>query len=115
MTTLKIENFTGIAPRWSNRLLANSAAVTAANAKLLSGELRGLRETQLLYNFGNVSPEIARAYRLPATVGAPLPISGSDYWVGFTDPQVDFVRTPVVEDSFERYYWTSDSTRLGGV
>lgn len=115
MTTLKIENFTGIAPRWSNRLLANSAAVTAANAKLLSGELRGLRETQSLYNFGNVSPEIARAYRLPATVGSPLPISGSDFWLGFTDPQVDFVRTPVLEDSFERYYWTSDSTRLGGV
>lgn len=116
MTTLKLENFAGIAPRWSARLLPPTGAVRADNCKLLSGELRGLRQTQLLFDFEtNGGVEVARAYRLPATVGAPIPISGSDFWLGFADPEVDFVRTPVLEDSFERYYWTSDSTKHGGV
>jgi hypothetical protein len=116
VSTIKLENFAGIAPRWSARLLPPTGGVRADNCKLLSGELRGLRQTQQLFDFGlNGGVEIARAYRLPATVGAPIPISGSDFWLGFSDPEVDFVRTPVLEDSFERYYWTSDSTRHGGV
>jgi hypothetical protein len=84
---------------------------------LLSGELRGLHETQLLHDFSTAGlpHPVARAYRLPATVGAPLPISNTDTWVPFYDPNVDFVRTPVVEDSFERYYWTGDSFVYGGL
>lgn len=117
MTTIKIENFAGVAPRYSPRLLAQNAAVRADNAKLLSGELRGLHETQLMNDFttAGLPHDVARAYRLPSDVTAPLPISGTDTWVPFFDPEVDFVRTPVVEDSFERYYWTSDSFNLGGV
>jgi hypothetical protein len=116
MSTIRIDNFAGIAPRYSARLLPNSGAVRADNCKLLSGELRGLRETQQLYDFGDFGGlTVARAYRLPATVGAPIPIGNSDFWVGFTDPEVDFVRTPVLEDSFERYYWTGDSAHHSGV
>lgn len=117
MASIKIQGFAGVAPRFSPRLLPQAGAVTAANVKLLSGELRGLHETQLLFDFNPLSPPnpIARAYRLPLTVGAPIPISSADEWIGFSDLDVDFVRTPVLEDSFERYYWTSDSTRLGGV
>lgn len=113
MTTIKIDNFAGIAPRLSARLLPYNGATTAANAKLLSGELRGLRETQLLHDFGTTAT--SRAYRLPATVNAPIPLGISDFWVGFSDSNVDFVRTPVLQDSFERYYWTGDSTHFSGV
>lgn len=117
MTAIKIENFAGIAPRYSPRLLAQNAAVRADNAKLLSGELRGLHETQLLKDFttDGLPHDVVRAYRLPIDVTAPLPISGSDTWLPFYDPEVDFIRTPVIEDSFERYYWTGDSFNLGGV
>lgn len=116
MTTLRIENFAGIAPRWSARLLPKNGAVRADNCKLLSGELRGLRQTQPLFDFGvNGGVTVARAYRLPATVGAPIPMNGSDFWLGFANPDVDFVRTPVLEDTFERYYWTSDTSQHGGV
>ena len=118
MTSIRIENFAGIAPRWSNRLLPKNGAVTASNAKLLSGELRGLRETQLLNDFSSTyldagsnstTQPVARAYRLPASVAAPIPLQGGDFWVGFKDATVDFVRTPVLEDAYERYYWTGDS------
>lgn len=116
MTAIKIENFAGVAPRFSPRLLPKNGAQTAANAKLLSGELRGLHETQLLFDFNpsNPSSPIMRAFRLPTSVAAPIPISGSDQWIGFKDANVDFIRTPVLEDSFERYYWTGDSFRLSG-
>lgn len=117
MTIIQIKNFAGIAPRYSARLLADNAATVADNCKLLSGELRGLHETQLLHDFtaDDLPHPVARAYRLPVTVGAPLPIGSSDLWLPFYDPNVDFVRTPVLEDSFERYYWTGDSFVLGGV
>lgn len=117
MASIKIQNFAGIAPRYSTRLLPQNGAQVAANAKLLSGELRGLHEAQLLYDFNPLTPAhpIQRAYRLPLTVGAPIPIAGSDGWIGFYDPNVDFVRTPVLEDSFERYYWTGNSYQNSGV
>ena len=116
MTAIKIQNFGGISPRDSNRLQKPNEAVVAANAKLLSGELRGLRESQLLYDFSVLSPPypIQRAFRLPASVSAPLPITTASTWLGFYDANVDFVRTPVTGDSFERYYWTGDSYRLSG-
>lgn len=117
MTILKLENFAGIAPRYSPRLLPQNGATTASNCKLLSGELRGLHETQLLHDFTGqgLTSTVARAYRLPATTGAPLPIGPSDTWLAFYDPNVDFVRTPVVADSFERYYWTGNSNIYGGI
>lgn len=221
MTVIKIEDFGGVAPRYSARLLQTNQAVLAQNAKLLSGELRGLHETQLIKDF-NLSPPangaltqsaggslsaatyyvrstwilegsaetaagtetslavsannvlnvaapssaptgatgwnvyvstasgtetrqntsaialgsawveptsgltntgakpptamtpVQRAYRLPSSVSAPIPISGSDNWISFFDSNVDFVRTPVLQDSFERYYWTGDSYYLTG-
>lgn len=112
MAVIKVEKFAGIAPRYSARLLPTSGAVRADNAKLLSGELRGLRETQLLHDFSNTA--IIRAYRLPLSVNTPTPINGGDTWLGFTIADVDFVRTPVVGDSFERYYWTSDTSAYSG-
>lgn len=117
MSSIRIENFAGVAPRYSARLLPKNGAQIAANAKLLSGELRGLHETQLLYDFNPLSPPnpILRAFRLPQTVAAPIPITNSDQWIGFADANVDFARTPVLQDSFERYYWTGDSFRLSGV
>lgn len=112
MAVIKIDRFAGIAPRYSARLLPTSGAVRADNAKLLSGELRGLRETQLLHDFNPTAT--ARAYRLPLSVNTPIPLVGGDTWIGFPDADVDFVRTPVIGDSFERYYWTSDSTHYSG-
>lgn len=112
MVAIRTEGFGGIAPRWSSRLLPQNGAQQAANAKLLSGELRGFHETSLLFDFNPLSLgfTVQRAFRLPASVGAPLPISGSDTWKAFGDAGVDFVRTPVTGDQFERYYWTGDNS-----
>lgn len=116
MTIIKIDNFAGIQPRYSPRLLPNNAAVVAENCVLTSGELRGLTETSLLYDFTqyNYSVPVQRAYRLPVSVDAPIPIGPADTWLPFFDANADIVRTPVLEDSFERYYWTGDSYSNSG-
>ena len=117
MTVIKIDTFAGIAPRVSARLLPKNGATRADNAKLLSGELRGLHEAQIIKDFNPLSPTnpVARAFRIPNALTSPTPIQPSDSWIFFYDPNVDFVRTPVLQDSFERYYWTGDSFNNGGV
>lgn len=116
MSIIKIDNFAGVAPRYSPRLLPNNGATRADNAKLLSGELRGLHEAQVIKDFNPLSPAhpVARAFRIPSVVASPIPMQVADNWVYFFDSNVDFVRTPVFDDSFERYYWTGDSFSLSG-
>lgn len=115
MTSLRIEGFAGIAPRYSDRLLPPQSATIASNVKLVSGELRGLHEIKTIQDFSAIGYTVRRAFRIPNAVATPVPIDGADTWIPFTDEAVDFIRTPVQGDSFERYYWTGDSTLYSGV
>lgn len=110
MTAIRIESFAGIAPRYSDRLLPPNAATIAANVKLVSGELRGLHEIQTVADFSGLSYTVRRAFRIPGDIASPVPINTlTDTWIPFEADAVDFVRTPVLGDSFERYYWTGDA------
>lgn len=115
MTAIRIEKFAGIAPKFSARLLPPQAATIAANLNLVSGELRGLHEPTPVKDFTSLMYTVRRAFRIPADITAPTPISPSDFWVPFENDTVDFVRSPTLSDSFERYYWTGDSTVYSGV
>lgn len=115
MTALRIEGFAGIAPRVSARLLPPQGATVARNAKLISGELRGLHELKVVKDFTGLGYTVRRAFRIPNSINSPIPISGLDFWLPFEDADVDFVRSPLTNDAHERYYWTSDSTTYGGV
>jgi len=88
MTTIKIDNFAGISPRNSNRLQPYNGAVVAANCKLLSGELRGLRETQLLHDFGTTPVEAFAGAELAryieAVAGVRPPVVREGEWDGVT-------------------------------
>lgn len=111
MTAIRIESFAGIAPRYSARLLPPNAATIASNVKLISGELRGLHELLPIVDFSGLSYTVQRAYRIPGDIAAPVPFNLlTDTWLPFADAAVDFVRTPVLGDAYERYYWTGDST-----
>jgi hypothetical protein len=114
MPAIRIEGFAGIAPRVSDRLLPSSGATVARNAKLISGELRGLHEMSVVHDFTALAYPVRRTFRIPVDLGAPIPIGPSDFWVPFTDATVDFIRTPVSNDSYERYYWTGDETLYSG-
>jgi hypothetical protein len=115
MTAIRIENFAGIAPRLSDRLLPPNAAVDADNVKLTAGELRGLRQPKNAKSLTTVGFTVRRAFRIPNSLATPTPMDVADLWVPFADVDVDFVRSPLTSDSFERYYWTSDSSLYSGV
>src|ERR1017187_1029402 len=104
MTAFKLENFGGIRPRVSAHLLPNNAAVSAENTKLLEGELRGYHNPVLLKDLSGFGFTIGRAYRIPASVTL-----GVDAWMAWQSPNTDIVRSPVLGDVYNRYYWASDN------
>lgn len=102
MTAIRFQNFSGLIPRSSKRLLPDMAAITARNTKLLNGELRGYNAPRLVADFTNEYFTVKRAYRIPQ-FGA-----YDDLWLTFDSRDVDIVRSPVVNDTFDRYYWAGD-------
>jgi len=100
MTAFKLENFGGIRPRISARLLPVNAAVTAENTKLLEGELRGYHKPTILKDLSSFGFTVGRAYRIPASVTGTV-----DVWLAFQSPNTDIIRSPVLGDVYNRYYW----------
>lgn len=103
MAGIKLEGFQGIIPRVSERLLPPMAATDAKNTKLLQGELRGYRVLveEADFSAGAVSP-VRRAYRIPNTP--------SDTYLTFDTRDVDVVRSPIINDAYDRYFWAGDGT-----
>jgi hypothetical protein len=104
MTALRLEDFGGLLPRRSRRLIPDDAATTARNTKLLQGELRGFRQPVQVADFTAQSFTVRRAYRIPDAD------YGDDFWMTFDSRDVDVVRSPIVNDSYDRYYWAGDDT-----
>lgn len=103
MAAFKLENFGGIRPRVSRRLLPNTSATVAENTKLLEGELRGYHKPVILKDLSGLGFTVGRAYRIPGSV-----TGGADAWLAFESQNTDIIRSPVLGDAFNRYYWASD-------
>jgi len=104
MPGMKLEAFMGLVPRSSDRLLPPMAATAARNTKLLNGEVRGFRALREEADFsaGAVSP-VRRAVRVVDNAGI-----NADAWLTFDSQDVDVVRSPIVNDGFDRYFWAGD-------
>ena len=102
MTNLALEQFGGMMPRYGVQRLPNTAAGVTENALLLSGELRPLHAMQVVVDLRSVGHTIERIYR-------GLYSDGSATWVTFDDSTVDFAKGPLINDAFDRYYWTSEN------
>jgi hypothetical protein len=108
MTALKLDRFGGQLPAWSDRLLPDGQAALSLNCYLFSGELVGWRQPKLLHTLKNSAAKYA--YRIPSTASNNVSITASDsFWMEFLDRDTDVIRSPVVDDSFHRYYWASPS------
>lgn len=104
MTALKLEGFMGLVPRVSNRLLPNMCATTARNTKLLSGEARGFRVPRVLKDLTEEYFTVRRVYRIPFMEYE----EEQEFWLAFDSRDVDIVRSPLVNDAHDRYYWAGD-------
>jgi hypothetical protein len=104
MSTIKISQFGGMIPAVDDTVLPDSNASFAQNAFLYSGGVQGFNVTQSVRAL--TSPSTATVYRLPYGYYDAEHI-GDAYWMEFATEYTDVIRTAVVNDSFERYYWAS--------
>lgn len=104
MTAIKLEGFMGLIPRVSARLLPNMNATAARNAKLLSGELRGFRIPREVKDLTDEYFTVRRVYRIPFMEYD----EEDELWLAFDSRDIDIVRSPLVNDVWNRYYWAGE-------
>ena len=108
MTAIKLDKFGGQIPAWDARLLPEGQASFSRDCYLFSGALIGWRQPKLLYTFKNSAAKYA--YRLPNKDTNDTSITAPDsFWLEFEDADTCVIRTPVVDDTYQRYYWSSPS------
>lgn len=91
-----ITTFNGAIPRATEYALPENVAVFATDCKLNSGEVRGRHSLSLMRVL--VNPAARFAVRIPDPPNA-------DVWMEFSSPDTVVIRSPVTNDSFDRYYW----------
>jgi hypothetical protein len=96
-TRIKLEDFGGMIPRRSARLLPPNFSADARNVRLYSGEIRGLRNLEGLADLS--ADNAVRAYRLPN----PDTVSGYT-WLGLDSMDTSVFRGPLLNDAYDRYY-----------
>ena len=101
MTVLKVTAFNGMSPRTDARLLPDNAAVTAVNAKLQTGSLKPYKNTTQVSALTKAGT-IKSIYRFGESV-----VGDANYWFHWTQ-DVDVVRGPLSDDTYERTYFTGD-------
>lgn len=113
MTAKKIEQFGGMLPAWDDHLLPDGQAASSRDCYLFSGALLGWRTPKLLRAL--TDPTAKYAYRVPRIIGANqsvnTDITSDSAWLEFADRETDVVRSPIVNDTFQRYYFASPSVQ----
>lgn len=106
MPAIKQSIFGGMLPMRDPQLLPDAASQNARNVRLDGGSLKPVNEATSL---AALTAGTRKVFRIPTGDVNDLSLS---HWMEFTDPDTRIVRTPLVNDSFERYYWASPT---GGI
>lgn len=110
MTVIKIDKMGGMLPAWNDLLLPDGQAAYALNTYLFSGSLIGWRQPKLLYRLKDSATKFV--FRIPNRETNNTNITAEDsFWLEFADADSTVMRTPVVNDNFQRYYFCSPSQR----
>jgi len=114
MPAIKLDKFGGMLPAWDEHELPDGQADNSVNSYLFSGALIGWRAPKFLRNLTN--PAAGKVFRIPnITVNANgvetfnNDITQPSMWLEFDDIDTDVVKSQVVNDQFQRYYWASPS------
>ena len=118
MTTLALNVFKGMWPRSSRQQLPPDGAELAVNSNLLSGDLRPMRGAHPIKEFVSATERLRMAFRIPASfrddVVSPPPASeydDDDVWFTSDKLFTHFLKGPLVNDKYDRYYWTKPGER----
>lgn len=91
-------------PAVDDRLLAPTAAAFAQDVWTYAGNIVGLPTRKLLHTLSN--PNASKIYRLPISYTDSLHLTNAT-WCEFASADTDVLRTQVVGDTFDRFYWAS--------
>lgn len=106
MVSLRLDNFGGMIPAVDDRYLPNNQAALSENTWVYTGALQGISEPTLVYTCS--SANVRKVFRIPLGFYDKDRIPNS-YWMEFTDIDTDVLRSPIANDTFERFYWASSS------
>lgn len=98
-----VEGMGGEIPLSDDRELAPNMAAAAWNVDLHSGRIDGLPQPELVADLSASSGAVKRAYRFPG----PRPGVDQDVWLPLPSPYSSVVRSPLVNDTLHRVYWTN--------
>lgn len=107
MVALRISPFGGMIPAIDDGLLPDTAAAYAENTWVYPGTVKGMPELKLLRN--NTSAAISKVYRLPNNFIDREHLADS-FFMEFQDAETDVIRSLVVDDQHDRYYFASPTT-----
>ena len=111
MALLRLAGFSGMWPIRDVRALPDNAASYAMNVRADGGMyLKPARTHQLRVNLALSTTFVYALYQ--GTDPVTQPVFTNSFWWQHVDPFTDVVRSPLVNDSFQRYYWASPSTGL---
>lgn len=102
MVAIRFQNFGGMIPAVDDRLLPDMQSAYAKNCWLYSGALRGIATPEELYTLQNTSSR--KVFRIPINFYDKEHLAES-YWLEFEDIDTDVVQAPIVDDTYDRYYW----------
>jgi hypothetical protein len=108
MVAKKIAPFSGMLPILDDRNIPDDAAALSQNAFLYAGTLQGMRTPTPVHVCS--TPQTAKVFRIPNNFLDPQHV-GDSIWVEFTDINTDVLRSPIVGDTFDRYYIASSSVQ----
>jgi hypothetical protein len=104
MAVVKILAFGGMIPAVDDRLLPDTAGALSQNCYLYTGQLVGIVAPKFIRNMTNAN--FGKAFRIPKNYYDAEHIEDA-YWMEFVSIDTDIIRSPIVDDQFDRYYWAS--------
>jgi len=107
MSTARMAPFGGMVPAVDDTLLQSTNSSLAKNTWLYQGSVWGLPTPKLIHT--NADATITKVYRIPNNYTDPVHFSDS-LWLEFSNLDTDVIRSVVIDDQFDRYYWASSSS-----
>jgi len=106
MTAARISPFGGMIPATDDTLLPEINAAWAENTWVYQGTVQGIPTPKVLRT--NSSSNVTKVYRIPNNYTDVQHLVDS-VWMEFTNIDTDVVRSVVVDDTYDRYYWAAPS------
>lgn len=104
MVAVRVSPFGGMVPAVDDRLLPDANSALSQDTWLYSGTAIGLPTPKNIHTLTNTNA--AKVYRIPNNYRDATHFSDS-IWMEFASADTDVIRTAVVGDTYDRYYWVS--------